>query len=74
MSSTTPTSQAPSANPTNYGIDGTRTASWQVTDDTQASQTRYDERYPCWVRLIALFFAFLVGFLLWRGAIELIFI
>ena len=34
---------------------------------------RYDERYPGWVRLIALFFVFLVGFLLWRGAIEVIF-
>ena len=34
---------------------------------------RYDERYPGWVRLIALFLVFLVGFLLWRGAIEMIF-
>jgi hypothetical protein len=31
------------------------------------------ERYPGWVRLIALFFVFLVGFLLWRGAIGVIF-
>ena len=34
---------------------------------------RYDERYPGWVRLIALFLVFLAGFLLWRGAIEVIF-
>jgi hypothetical protein len=74
MSSTTPTSQAKSASPTNDWIDGTRTASWLVTEQPQASQTFYDERYPCWVRLIALFFVFLVGFLLWRGAIELLFI
>ena len=33
----------------------------------------YDELYPGWVRLVALFFVFLSGFLLWRGAIEFIF-
>jgi hypothetical protein len=34
---------------------------------------RYDERYPGWVRLIALFLVFLAGFLLWRDVIERIF-
>jgi type VI protein secretion system component VasF len=34
---------------------------------------RVVERYPGWVRLIALFLVFLAGFLLWRGAIEVIF-
>ena len=33
---------------------------------------RYDERYPGWVRLMALFFVFLAGFLLWRSVIEAI--
>ena len=33
----------------------------------------YDERYPGWIRLLALFSVFLVGFLLWQFVIQLIF-